>query len=162
MIRSSRWVIPAFLVAAGCSSLEAYRVQEPVGNYATIESNVPPMRERLDLDFEGFYVQSIDRRRIDMGSYGLKKPESNAGMPKRAVVLSTGPHKVHIMACESKIFSMNGYICGEVILTLYAVPGQRYLANGSIAKSKDFADIWIEDRRTGDVVSGPLRVSGLD
>ena len=59
MIRSSRWVNPAFLVAAGCSSLEAYRVQEPVGNYATIESNVPPMRERLALDFERFTFRAL-------------------------------------------------------------------------------------------------------
>jgi hypothetical protein len=138
----------------GCSTLEPYRVRETTTEYATIEATPMSLTNR----FKYSDIVSLDRRRIDRKSYTVPENLDASGVPKRAIVIEQGSHKIHIMVCE---FDMLFDKCAEAILSLEAEVGHRYLVGGGVSKSNEFADIWIDDMGSGEKVAGPLRVNGL-
>lgn len=143
-------------IATACSSLEPYRFTESSGETGTIEDKQARIGSLSFVE-----VKSIDRKRIDSGSRGidsdnLDKTDRTLGNPDKWIPLRTGLRKLEVLVCGYEF--PWGWSCGRSVLPLVVEPGTHYRLCGSVKKQEDYAELWIEDTRSGDTVVGIVRV----
>ena len=76
----------------------------------------------------------------------------------KSIPLSPGEHKLSVAVCEIGPFAIK---CARSIIRFNAEPNGRYRLGGSVSRSKDYADIWIEDLKGGGFAVDKVRVNGL-
>ena len=76
----------------------------------------------------------------------------------RSIPLSPGEHKLFIEVCEGGSW---GEKCARAVIRLHAEKDGRYRLAGSVSKSKNHADIWVEDLKSGGFAVDKIRVKGL-
>lgn len=76
----------------------------------------------------------------------------------KSIPLSPGEHKLFVEVCEGGGW---GDKCARAVIRLHAAGDGRYRLAGSVSKSKDHADIWVEDLKSGGFAVDKIRVKGL-
>jgi hypothetical protein len=80
-----------------------------------------------------------------------------------AVVVSPGTRKFKVNACQrsDNIFCIHHHKCASSVLRLEAMPEGRYRVRAKVSKRNDYAETWIENLSTGEIVSKPVLIQGL-
>ena len=146
-----------------CSSLEPYRLPENTNPIATIED-----KERRIGSFDFNQVMSINRKRVDSESRGipshrLDESSDALGDPEDWIPLRAGLRKLEVQICKYSpgvldLLSFSGWHCGHAVLPLAAESGAHYRLCGSVNKQGDYAEIWIEDARSGKTIVDIIHV----
>ena len=172
--RQPRVRVPARLLllvisacCAGCSTLEPYRISGTTSDVAFVEDDRPGM-------YSDFFRQilSIDRKRINSESRRLSanwsvKAGELPGDLDNWIPLRTGLRKLEVQVCEYDpslwdLIAWSGWHCGHAVLALKAESGGHYRLNGTVNKKEDYAELWIENARSEEVVTDVTRVAICD
>jgi hypothetical protein len=152
-MRPLLWAVTCGVLLTACAT-KPYRVPESLVHYATIEYHLP---EPFTSHF--LHIISIDRKRIDRKSRGLPKAGSaDIDNEKKVIALAEGTHLLHVHACERS----GVWRCSNAVLRIEAVSGGQYRIEVTINRKGDYAEFWIESVESGDKVTKPIRVNGLD
>lgn len=74
-----------------------------------------------------------------------------------ALKLSEGTHSLHVKICETGLW----VYCSKAYLKLEAKRGHYYRLNAKMSKRNKYADVWVVDLKSGDIVIKPIRVRGF-
>jgi hypothetical protein len=149
-----------------CATPEFYSFPPGMTNYAIISDNaqwenvfigssVPPRMARIiSIDRETIAY----RRKLITPQMAMNMKDVQGVHFDNSIPLSPGEHKLLIEVCEGGGW---GTKCARTVIRLHAEEDGRYRLVGSVSKSKDHADIWIEDLKTGGFAVDKIRVKGL-
>ncbi len=157
-IRILPCLIAVLAIGSACSNLEEYRRPEQDVRIATIEDD-PHSPGSL----EYVKLMSIDRRRVDRDSRGVSLDRLGAdaaslGDPDDWVPLDVGLRKLEARVCKYRpglldVLAYAGWYCGHAVISLEAEPGAHYVLRGDLNKRQGYAELWVEDGRSGEIVT---------
>jgi len=157
-------VLSSFLMS--CATSDYYSPPPNLTNYAIIDDD-----SHWENAFDDGWVPrriariiSVDRETI---AYNRKliTPQMAMNMKDvqgvrfdKSIPLSPGEHKLFVEVCEGGGW---GDKCARAVIRLHAEGDGRYRLTGSVSKSKNHADIWVEDLKSGGFAVDKIRVKGL-
>lgn len=151
-------LIAVLAIGSACSNLEEYRRPKQDVRIATIEDDTHSLGS-----LEYVKLMSIDRRRIDQDSRGVSLDRLGAdaaslGDPDDWVPLDAGVRKLEARVCKYRpglldVLAYSGWYCGHAVISLEAEPGVHYVLRGDLHKREGYAELWVEDGRSGAAVT---------
>lgn len=169
-------VMPLVLLMS-CATPETYSVPPNLEDYAIIDDDA----HSKYLGEDSWRVKktariiSVDRvkvaykRKLITPQMAMNMKDVQGVRFDKSIPLSPGEHKLLVEVCEGPgdnpfevvVLPTSIRKCARTVFRLDAESNGRYRLAGSVSRSNNYADIWIEDLKDGTLAVDKVRIKGL-